>query len=776
MALSPKRRTRTRAESRARYYIRDEAAKRGWNPNHLTSGGNFLEENEIAAYFPNIGLGLEKPDFLLCLAGEPVIVVEAKNDASKLDNAISEAIAYAEQINRAHQFSVKIAVGAAGEEDTGFIVETRYLSPSGWVPLTSKEAELTTIPSIAETELALASDSGTTSVSIPASHEFIDAAIELSVILRKGRVEPWLRPRVIGAIVLSMYQGSINVSPEKALSSINSLVEQAISSAIDITDGKKQKLIDALTLSGADFDRLAPSIGRIASILRRLNVRSVLQTDTDFLGMFYEAFLRYGYDNNALGIVFTPRHITRFCVELTGATPSDRIIDIASGTGGFLVAAFDTMLAAAKSPASIEKVKSALYGFDTNPTVWALASLNMFFRGDGESHIELGSSLESEHRASVKGQFTRAFLNPPFSQDEEPERDFINAALEALEPEGILAVVAPAGIFADEEHIRWRRQFLKKHTLLAVISLPEDLFYPTSAPTSILLAQAHIPQDDDAKILMARIWNDGYEKLKGRRIERLGSQLDEVKQAFDKIRDDTDFVSPIATTVRGLNVRDGVEWSPQQWLPQPQLSQNELANLQNNIVRAIYQSVAQFPELADEALSNFGGVWQQFPDLPLGTHGSIEQFFDVTNGQSSGEKNYADGTCAYISSGDTSNSIVRLVSEVSDQCFNDGAITVTAFGTACVQPWRFMARGNGGSSVRVLVPKYNMSFRELVWFAAQINSQKWRFFYARMAIMSRLKRLQVSSPLQRLKDDGDNVAVNIKNFHTSLESFSRLAS
>ena len=54
-----------------------------------------------------------------------------------------------------------------------------------------------------------------------------------------------------------------------------------------------------------------------------------------------------------------------------------------------------------------------------------------------------------------------------------------------------------------------------------------------------------------------------------------------------------------------------------------------------------------------------------------------------------------------------------------------------------------MARGNGGSAVRVLVPRYAMAAEELLWFASQINSQRWRFFYARMAIKSRLERLEV---------------------------------
>ena len=678
-----------RAESRARYYIREQSSKRQWNPNHVSAGGDFLEENEITAFFPDMGLRLKKPDFLLCSAGEPRVVVEAKNEVGKIQAATKQAIEYADQINAAGKYRVKIAVGAAGEEDSGFLVEVYYLRPSGWTPLQSRGAELTTIPSVQEVEAALAADSGTTQVTIPASHEFIDAAIDLSVILRTAKIEPWLRSRVVGSLVTAMSQGAINTSPINALNSVNLLMSTAIRNSADISAAKKESLIDALTLSGADFDRLAPSIGRIVSVLRRLNVRSVLQTDTDFLGLFYEAFLRYGYDNNALGVVFTPRHITRFCVELANLSANDRVIDIASGTGGFLVAAFDAMMAQAETPSMREKIKNALTGFDTNPTVWALASLNMFFRGDGKSHIQLGSSLEKMNRDEVAGRFTRAFLNPPFSQRGEPERDFLDASMNALEPEGILTAVVAAGIFADDEHKNWRARFLKQHSLLAMISLPDDLFYPTAAPSSLLIAQAHVPQAPKKSVLLARIWNDGFEKTKGRRIEREGSQLPEIKAAYQAFRAGETFASPLATTVEGADVQNGAEWSAQQHLPQPVLSNERLKAEQSAVLKSIYQAIAQMPELADIIGENFTARWAHRAALPLDFQGAIAEFFTVETGRSIGEKNYLDGTLPYISSGDSFNSIVRLVEGDRTQIIEDAAITLQRLAPRACSRGRF---------------------------------------------------------------------------------------
>lgn len=757
-----------RAESRARYFIREQAEKRGWNTSHPSKGGSFLEEQEIIDYFNDIGLKLDRPDFLLTVSGLPVVVIEAKNHADKIGAAINEAIGYAETINKNSKYEIKIAVGAAGEDSQGFAVEVRFLKNSSWIPLKSKGYEITTIPSRREIESALQANDATTIVDVPTVGEFIDAAIELSKILRLAKVEAPLRPKVIGALTLAMYQGNVDLLEHKALESINGLVNQAIDESVDLDTDKKLRLSESLRLFGADYERLRPHIAKIVHLLRGLNIRSVLQTDTDFLGLFYEAFLRYGYDNNALGIVFTPRHITRFCADLIDAKSTDKVVDLACGTGGFLVAAFDRMMSGAHGPKAIQKVKRALFGFDTNPTIWALATLNMFFRGDGKSRLENISCFDSAARSSIADSCTKAFLNPPFSQEGEPERDFINASMDALEPEGLLAVVVKAGIFADDDNADWRREFTRNNSILGMISLPEDLFYPTAAPTSILIAKAHIPQDKNSKVFMARIWNDGFEKLKGRRVEIAGSQLSGTTTAFASFLLGADISGDNYALTSAKNILNGNEWSPQQWLPQPIQTEEKLKKFEDDVRLSIYKAISAMPELADVTLANFIGHWSGLPDLGVGKTAKVSYFFDVLNGKSSGEKNYLEGVTPYMSSGDQNNSIVRLVTTVEGESFEHGGISVTAFGQACVQPWPFMARGNGGSSVRVLIPKFNMSFNELVWFASQINAQRWRVFYARMSIKSRLEQLEITSPPNRINDTGQSISERAKNFKHKL--------
>ena len=333
--------------------------------------------------------------------------------------------------------------------------------------------------------------------------------------------------------------------------------------------------------------------------------------------------------------------------------------------------------------------------------------------------------------------------------------------MDTLQTLGLMAVVVKSGIFADDDNSLWRNSFLKKHTLLGMISLPGDLFYPTAVDTTIMIAQAKRPQETTDKVFMAKIWNDGYKKLKGKRVETSGSQLEEVLSEFKKFRAGRKTSSNLVTVIKAEEIlKEGAEFCPEQYLPQPDFPEEEQEKYREDIVKSILRTAVSIDDISDEVISDFPEL-PELPDMPYGKEDSIEKFFHVKGGKSSGESNYSDGSCPYISSGDPLNSIVRLVADVDGEVFEDGAITVTCFGRASVQPWRFMARGNGGSAVRVLIPKYKMTFSELVWFAAQINMQRWRFFYGRMAILKRLKGIKLVAPKSRIEDTDKTISEKV---------------
>lgn len=760
-----------RAEARSRYYCREEAQRLNWDTRHPGRGGQFLEEQEIVGYFPELlpHLRQKRPDFVVTDSGRPIMVIETKSSFRAIDEALVDAEDYAERISNV--YPVYIIVGIAGTPDTSVQVRSRYKHNDRWIPLSSNGYDLTQIPTPDELQRALQNADGTTDVRLPNEEEFYEAAIAISRMLRTAKVEEVIRPKILGAIILALYQGDFSMDPAMVLSHINGNVAAAINACHDVPPDRRAYLIDTLRLS-TESRALPDIIRQVVLQLERLNVRSIMRTSVDFLGQFYEAFLRYGADSKKLGIVFTPRHITRYCAELTNVQLGMTVYDPACGTGGFLVAGFDRMLATATTEKARQAAKESLYGFDTNSTVWALAILNMMFRGDGKSNIILDSCFDNEE--SVEGKFDRALLNPPFSQDDEPETDFIDHALRSLKPGGELAAVVPTGILVDSAHSHWRRNLIANHTLLATISLPVDLFYPTGAPTSLLVMKAHV-HSPNYETFMAKVHNDGFTISKNRRIPVSGSQLPQVAELLQMHRQGT-FVGPIsdlACSVPRDRLSDGEEFCAEKWLPHAPVNPAAFIDTVNASLRQMYLAIVNFPEIVDLLIEDFTDLLQNIGQRDDSTKPTervaLNDIFEVSMGLSTGIGNYPAGTVPYVSSADTYNSIVGIINAPPEEIFDMPCITVTAFGQAHVQPWRFAARGNGGSAVRILTPRFPMKVEELLWYVGQINLQKWRFHYGRMAIISRLATLEVD-PYPGFDVEAIDLPGKVKSFASGLTS------
>ena len=751
-----------RAEMRSRYFTRAEAGRLGWNVEHPRQGGQFLEEHEVVDFFPSLGgvLGRDRPDFAaLDQSGKPRLIIECKADASHLDRALEQAAEYAEAISRAPGFDVRMAVGVAGTPDKRVYTKTWFRIDRKWGTLESHGFPLTQLPTPFETDLAIERGDSTTDVQLPDEREFFDAAINISNVFRLAKIEESKRPVVIGAIILAMWQGEFLLAPRTVLKSINTNVDEAISQFVDLTQEGRDQLAETLRL-GTESNGLKDRMEVVVSQLERLNVRSIMRSGVDFLGQFYETFLRYGCDTKKMGIVFTPRHITRFCADLIRVEPTHKVYDPACGTGGFLVAAFDRMMRDAGTERARRQVRRSMFGRDTNATVWALAMLNMFFRGDGKSNIVFKSAFAAPLPAA---RFDRALLNPPFSQEGEPEIDFIDHALTSLKPGGIAAIVVKTTIMVDPDLSEWRRNLVANHQVLGVISLPPDLFYPTAAPTVILVVRAHAPNLNMGAFI-AVIRNDGYEISKKRRIGRDGSQLADALVLFHRHLDGhaIEVVPGFAGSIDRRNFKDGQEVCAERWLPSAPFGLADYKIYKNLAFRQIAMAVANYPDAVDATINDFE------EQLALGAERSTKQgilskWFAINNGSSSGLTNYPGGEVPYISSGDTYNSIAGMVQAPEEEIYTSPRLTVTAFGQAAVQPWTFAARGNGGSAVRVLGPKCAMSLAELLWFTGQINAQRWRFHYGRMATKGRLEQLRIEAPPADLAPVGA-LAARVKRF------------
>jgi type I restriction-modification system DNA methylase subunit len=240
--------------------------------------------------------------------------------------------------------------------------------------------------------------------------------------------------------------------------------------------------------------------------------------DYDIMGEFYSEFLSYvGGDQQALGIVLTPRHITELMVDLVNTNVNTTLIDTCAGTGGFLVSGMTKMLKLAKGnkKKEAEIKQKQLIGVELQSHMYALAVSNMLIRGDGKANMILGSCFmpDSLKKSIIDMQPTAGTINPPYAQGgEKTELHFADNMLNLLAPNSLGAIILP--ISCAIKPSKMKKELLKKHTLEAVMSMPVDLFNKVGAVTCIMIFRAKVPHQSEYKTWFGYWRDDGFTKTK----------------------------------------------------------------------------------------------------------------------------------------------------------------------------------------------------------------------------------------------------------------------
>ena len=239
----------------------------------------------------------------------------------------------------------------------------------------------------------------------------------------------------------------------------------------------------------------------------------------DVLGRFYVEFIRYAQSQQKQGLVLTPPHITELFCDLAELRLTDTIYDPCCGTGGFLVAGMQRLFNLAGN--DIEKRRNIrskqLCGVEMRPAMYAYACSNMRFRGDGKSNIYNGDCFL--HTALIKKNHkpTVAFLNPPYDVGCDGQMKFIEHALDVLDPSAdgrVVAIVQMSCTIKNDKDLKAvKRRLLAKHHLKAVLSMPDDLFYPVGVVTCIMVFEANKP-NAGRKTWFGYFKDDGFEKRK----------------------------------------------------------------------------------------------------------------------------------------------------------------------------------------------------------------------------------------------------------------------
>jgi len=236
----------------------------------------------------------------------------------------------------------------------------------------------------------------------------------------------------------------------------------------------------------------------------------------DALGVFYHEFIKYsGGDGSGLGIVLTPQHLTEFMCDLAGVNKNSRVIDICCGSASFLVTAMSKMFKEA-NPQEMEKIrKEQLYGIEFDDGLFTLAIANMIIRQDGKSNIYKGDCFDEEIVKAVKKKHINVgLMNPPYSQTDKSELEFVEQLLDILHIGATGVVVVPMSCAIGTKFKEVRERLFKKHTLKAVFSMPDDIFYPTGTNTCVMVWEAHTPHDSNEETFFGYCKHDGFIKRK----------------------------------------------------------------------------------------------------------------------------------------------------------------------------------------------------------------------------------------------------------------------
>lgn len=231
----------------------------------------------------------------------------------------------------------------------------------------------------------------------------------------------------------------------------------------------------------------------------------------DIFGMAYEYLLRKFAEGSgqSAGEFYTPREVAVLMSFILDPKPAESFSDPTSGSGGLLIKCYLRFREKYHDDPSIAPLM--FYGQEINHVTYAMARINAFLH-DMEANIALGDTMNRPAFLNPYGslqKFDKVTANPMWNQDfaqstyendaynrftygyppsSSADWGWIQHMVASLKDKGKMAVVLDTGAVSRGNRERdIRKAFVEKDWIEAVILLPENLFYNTTAPGIILV-------------------------------------------------------------------------------------------------------------------------------------------------------------------------------------------------------------------------------------------------------------------------------------------------
>lgn len=299
----------------------------------------------------------------------------------------------------------------------------------------------------------------------------------------------------------------------------------------------------------------------LRTIVSHLEPVNLSATDLDVKGVAFETFMDNFFKGD-YGQFFTPREVIDFCIKALKPSRTDRVIDPACGSGGFLLHALTYVRNGADdyvAPGTAEHHRiwydfaaRNLYGIEINEEISRIAKMNMILHGDGHTNIARADALQPLPRLRERNQglaeesFDIVVTNPPFGaqvalsespylsqyelatqksgsrsktrRTQKTEILYLERIWQLLVPgTGRAAVVLPDGLLTNSSLQYVRDYVLEKFQLLGVVSLPQTTFmhFGTGVKASVVFLRklAHGESSEDDLVFMGVADSIGYDAV-----------------------------------------------------------------------------------------------------------------------------------------------------------------------------------------------------------------------------------------------------------------------
>ena len=359
---------------------------------------------------------------------------------------------------------------------------------------------------------------------------------------------------------------------------------------------------------------------------------------------------------------------------------------------------------------------------------------------------------------------TVGFLNPPYKKPKSKDRyelEFILNNLDCLVAGGTCVAIVPLSSATGRKSdiLELKEKLLEKHTLEAVLSMPNELFINSkvNVVTCIMVFTAKKPHPENKENYFGYYKDDGFVKKKGKGMIDANKQWGSVKKKwlvnFMNKNVELDFsVNKIVTA--------SSEWVAEQYMKTnySNLSNDAFIQTQLNYVTYLLSSRLSDHVYKSTYTKNNSTLnittsdWKSF---------KLSYLFEITGSKTTpllDLEEYGRGQHPYVTTQATNNGIKGFYDHYTERG-NVLTIESAVLGYCSYQGAKFSASDH----VEKMIPRFTMNKYIAMFLVTILNLERYRYNYGRKCSQTRMEEMSIKLPFKNEEPDFEFMESYIKS-------------